>query len=765
MGNGLSVLPGGWHDGEVVKRQARQARQGRVPAISRSTSEPTGDAIPHPQPNCVCDLRNTGGVAGFGSGHGWSASKANMRSLAHAKKTSTSAFGMKASSFGGQLFGASAKKENKEWLHTKQNLSSLTAGKEIQLTSRGNVKLQSTVFDAGSDIGITSKEGVVAFTIAEEIESYSSKTKGKNLVWQTNKGKGYQKGTLVEGDMHFGGELTINAKKGVDLDYKKETITETYTGSCGSRLSRRSCQKTKKHTRLETEAEAYERLLSEGGWQAAVIGTRKHSLSETGAETQERLLSEGDGQQLATIIQTAKKSTGDAITEEENSIRLGEKEDTYVSWEYDTSGLTKEAVLAVTIAAGIVTGGVGGAVIGAGVSALTSQASVNLINSLGRGEGLGAALDSTLENAMSEDSLKQAGIAMVTAGAVQGLSSYLPTGTNYESLGSLGKDLGSFQDALANNLVNATVSTSVNNLVFEGGDWDSFQTDLGNAYENAAIDAVGSTVAGKIGNEYGAASISKGPVSLDYLIHKGAHAALGCGLASAKGGDCGSGAAGAVIGEVVGEVVGKSLIQDGEFDQTDKWLVKTAGTTAAIFGTSAAGGDASVAADTAQNAIDHNLADILWDIASLGLGSAEFYLAYKDNDVAGMKDAALAMGIDLAAAAIPFIPGGAGAVLKAGKWFISPKQLQRKFRHAEAFGITGNYSLANAKKFYTKIQEHLNSPKTKMMLGTYRGNPAKLCVDKKSKLVVILKPNGDFVSGWKLTTAQWDHVKTSKNLQ
>ncbi len=52
---------------------AQQSRAGeKAPAISRSTSEPTGDAIPHPQPNCVCDLRNTGGVAGFGSGHGWS---------------------------------------------------------------------------------------------------------------------------------------------------------------------------------------------------------------------------------------------------------------------------------------------------------------------------------------------------------------------------------------------------------------------------------------------------------------------------------------------------------------------------------------------------------------------------------------------------------------------------------------------------------------------------------------------------------------------
>ncbi len=129
-----------------------------------------------------------------------------------------------------------------------------------------------------------------------------------------------------------------------------------------------------------------------------------------------------------------------------------------------------------------------------------------------------------------------------------------------------------------------------------------------------------------------------------------------------------------------------------------------------------------------------------------------------------MKDAALAMGIDLAAAAIPFIPGGAGIALKAGKWFISPKQLQSKFKHAKYFGITGNYSLANAKKFYTKIQEHLNSPKTKMMLGTYRGNPAKLCVNKKSKLVVILKPNGDFVSGWELGDPQLNYVLASKRL-
>ena len=108
---------------------------------------------------------------------------------------------------------------------------------------------------------------------------------------------------------------------------------------------------------------------------------------------------------------------------------------------------------------------------------------------------------------------------------------------------------------------------------------------------------------------------------------------LGCAVGAAKAGDCQSGAAGAVIGEVIAEAAGKSLIKDGEFSDTDEWLTRTAGTTAAIFGTSALGGDFNVASDTAQNAIDNNalwLLDYLFSAEELG--NAELYPEEKEEE-------------------------------------------------------------------------------------------------------------------------------------
>ena len=110
-------------------------------------------------------------------------------------------------------------------------------------------------------------------------------------------------------------------------------------------------------------------------------------------------------------------------------------------------------------------------------------------------------------------------------------------------------------------------------------------------------------------------------------------AALGCAVGAAKAGDCQSGAAGAVIGEVIAEAASKSLIKDGEFSDTDEWLTRTAGTTAAIFGTSALGGDFNVASDTAQNAIDNNalwLLDYLFSAEELG--NAELYPEEKEEE-------------------------------------------------------------------------------------------------------------------------------------
>ena len=60
---------------------------------------------------------------------------------------------------------------------------------------------------------------------------------------------------------------------------------------------------------------------------------------------------------------------------------------------------------------------------------------------------------------------------------------------------------------------------------------------------------LGGTIGGVIGEKYGAKSLKDGPTSLGYWKHKGAHALLGCAIASAKAGDYGSEATGAVIGK------------------------------------------------------------------------------------------------------------------------------------------------------------------------------------------------------------------------
>ena len=120
------------------------------------------------------------------------------------------------------------------------------------------------------------------------------------------------------------------------------------------------------------------------------------------------------------------------------------------------------------------------------------------------------------------------------------------------------------------------------------------------------------------------------------------------------------------------------------------------------------------------------------------------------------------------------LPGpvrGAGAVIGLGERVaaksagafskVAPataKQLQKKFKHAGDFGVSGNYNPANAQKFNQAIQKHLNSSGTKEISGTYRGNSVTFHTNPNSGLTVIQNPNGGFLSGWKLNPQQLQHV-------
>ncbi len=88
----------------------------------------------------------------------------------------------------------------------------------------------------------------------------------------------------------------------------------------------------------------------------------------------------------------------------------------------------------------------------------------------------------------------------------------------------------------------------------------------------------------------------------------------------------------------------------------------------------------------------------------------------------------------------------------------SAEQLQRKFKHAGDFGVIGNYSRANAAEFSRALNQHINSDTVKAISGTYRGNPVTHYLDPGTGLNVIADPAGNFVSGWRLHSAQLQNV-------
>lgn len=89
---------------------------------------------------------------------------------------------------------------------------------------------------------------------------------------------------------------------------------------------------------------------------------------------------------------------------------------------------------------------------------------------------------------------------------------------------------------------------------------------------------------------------------------------------------------------------------------------------------------------------------------------------------------------------------------------ITDKQLQKKFKHAGDFGVDGNYNPDKAGEFKQAIVDHVNSPGTREIVGTYRGNPVTFHVNQNTGLVVLQEPSGSFLSGWKLNNQQLHHV-------
>jgi hypothetical protein len=95
---------------------------------------------------------------------------------------------------------------------------------------------------------------------------------------------------------------------------------------------------------------------------------------------------------------------------------------------------------------------------------------------------------------------------------------------------------------------------------------------------------------------------------------------------------------------------------------------------------------------------------------------------------------------------------------------LSPKQLQAKFKHAEDFGVSGNYNPSNAARYEAALEEHINAPSTQTIQGTYRGVRVIHKFDPLTNRNVIMDTSGNFVSGWKLSPDQVKALTTTGKL-
>jgi uncharacterized Zn-binding protein involved in type VI secretion len=164
-------------------------------------------------------------------------------------------------------------------------------------------------------------------------------------------------------------------------------------------------------------------------------------------------------------------------------------------------------------------------------------------------------------------------------------------------------------------------------------------------------------------------------------------------------------------------------------------------------------GDAGSAAETAATAGD---AGRVADAAGVAGGAAE---ASGDAGAAA-ETAATADNAGRTADAA----GVADDAAEARNLTFTRPQLQHAFKHAEDFGVSGNPSNATLDQFQAAIEDHVQSPDTLSIDGTYHGKPATLFVDPATGVNVIGKPSGDFVSGWKLSPEQLRNVMTRGKL-
>jgi len=101
---------------------------------------------------------------------------------------------------------------------------------------------------------------------------------------------------------------------------------------------------------------------------------------------------------------------------------------------------------------------------------------------------------------------------------------------------------------------------------------------------------------------------------------------------------------------------------------------------------------------------------------------------------------------------------------QVGEIKLPDAQLQTKYKHADDFGVTGNYSPENREAFKDAIAEHIVDPDTRTIEGTYHNNPVTHLYNPNTGNNIVLTPDGEFLTGWELSPAQRQNVLATGDL-
>lgn len=91
-------------------------------------------------------------------------------------------------------------------------------------------------------------------------------------------------------------------------------------------------------------------------------------------------------------------------------------------------------------------------------------------------------------------------------------------------------------------------------------------------------------------------------------------------------------------------------------------------------------------------------------------------------------------------------------------------QVRRKFKHASEFGVDGRFDQQRAVLFVAAMSAHVTDGETRAVpvrfgRGAGSGGFAAVCyVNERTGLAVVTTVDGTFVTGYRLSDGQLDHV-------